>query len=79
MELAFQKKNWNVYTSDFFELIKRETVNQAVRVILPMAKKIIAAHNGEIKIESEEGKGTTITLKFPIIFSDNSKIPLMDS
>ncbi len=46
---------------------------------LPIAKKIIAAHHGEIKIESEEGKGTTITLKFPIIFSDNSKIPLMDS
>ncbi|MEH7115747.1 HAMP domain-containing histidine kinase [Neobacillus niacini] len=46
---------------------------------LPIAKKIIAAHHGEIKIESEEGKGTTVTLKLPISFSDNSKIPLIDS
>ena len=46
---------------------------------LPIAKKIIAAHNGEIKIESEEGKRTTVTLKLPINFSDNSKTPLIDS
>ena len=46
---------------------------------LPIARKIIAAHHGDIKIESEEGKGTTVTLKLPITFSDNSKIPLIDS
>jgi two-component system sensor histidine kinase ArlS len=46
---------------------------------LPIAKKIIAAHNGDMKIESEEGKGTTVMLKFPINFSDHSKIPLIYS
>lgn len=45
---------------------------------LPIAKKIIAAHNGDINIESTEGKGTTVTLKFPMNFLESSKIPLND-
>ena len=33
---------------------------------LAIAAKIIAAHNGKIAIDSEEGKGTTVTIEFPI-------------
>lgn len=33
---------------------------------LAIAKEIAAAHGGEIKIESEHGKGTLVTLKFPM-------------
>ncbi len=32
---------------------------------LPTVKKIVEAHKGNIKIESQPGKGTTVTLSFP--------------
>jgi signal transduction histidine kinase len=32
---------------------------------LPMAREIIQAHGGEIKVESEPGKGTTFELTLP--------------
>jgi len=34
---------------------------------LPTAKKIIQAHNGEIRVDSEVGKGTSFTLKLPLV------------
>ena len=33
---------------------------------LAIAKEIIEAHDGEIKLESEVGKGTLVTVKFPV-------------
>jgi two-component system sensor histidine kinase HydH len=33
---------------------------------LPIAKKIIDAHNGAISVESELGKGTSFTIKLPV-------------
>jgi len=32
---------------------------------LPLSKNLIAAHGGEIEIESEPGRGTTVTICFP--------------
>lgn len=34
---------------------------------LSIVQRIVAEHDGEIDIESEEGKGTTITMRFPIM------------
>ena len=34
---------------------------------LPTAKKIIQSHNGEIRVDSEVGKGTSFTLKLPLV------------
>jgi signal transduction histidine kinase len=33
---------------------------------LPMAKKAIAAHGGQIDVQSEINRGTQFTLEFPI-------------
>lgn len=62
----------NVYER-FFRVDKartRETGGSGLG--LPIARKIIAAHNGEIHIDSEEGKGTTVMLTFPITLSNDS-------
>ena len=39
---------------------------------LAYVKKIITLHEGDIKCESELGKGTTFTITLPILNEDNS-------
>ena len=34
---------------------------------LAYVKKIVDLHDGEIKVDSEYGKGTTFTIKLPVI------------
>ena len=36
---------------------------------LAYVKKIVDLHDGEIKVDSELGKGTTFTIKLPVIHS----------
>ncbi|WP_420319139.1 sensor histidine kinase [Ekhidna sp.] len=38
---------------------------QGIGLGLPVVKGFVSLNNGEIKVESEEGKGTSITLTFP--------------
>jgi two-component system, LuxR family, sensor kinase FixL len=42
---------------------------------LPLIKQIVSEHMGEISIESEIGKGTTVTMVFPVRWSGVNQAP----
>ena len=49
---------------------------------LPLVKQIVSEHLGEMVLESEEGKGTTVTIMFPVRWKEKqelSKYPLPSS
>ena len=37
---------------------------------LAYVKRVVDLHDGDIKVDSEQGKGTTFTIKLPIIKDD---------
>jgi signal transduction histidine kinase len=41
---------------------------------LPLVKQIVSEHLGEVMLESEEGKGTTVTITFPVRWKENQEI-----
>jgi len=59
-----------VYIDQVFEPFRQESLGystsyQGAGLGLPLAKKMVIKLNGDIKIESEKGSGTTVTLTFP--------------
>jgi signal transduction histidine kinase/CheY-like chemotaxis protein len=67
-----------VYINQVFEPFRQESLGystsyQGAGLGLPLAKKMSIKLNGDIKIDSEKGSGTTITLSFPT-FTINSQI-----
>ncbi|TCJ14433.1 PAS domain-containing sensor histidine kinase [Flaviaesturariibacter flavus] len=53
------------YREQVFELFKRLHTQSGRGVGLALCRKIAANHDGEITIESETGKGTTVTILLP--------------
>ncbi|UOK58551.1 ATP-binding protein [Bacillus sp. OVS6] len=50
----------------YFRGTNTEESTKGTGLGLAIAKQLILAHNGEIAVWSELGKGTVITLKFPL-------------
>ena len=73
-----------VYLNQVFEPFRQESLGystsyQGAGLGLPLAKKMSIKLNGDIKIESEKGSGTTITLSFPAFTNSNQpKIEIED-
>jgi signal transduction histidine kinase len=40
---------------------------------LAICKKFVDSHNGTIQVKSEEGKGTTFTVRLPIPIIENNR------
>lgn len=59
----FQKKLFSKFSQS--ASVPQETIKQGSGLGLYMVKGIIEAHQGTINVESEEGKGTTISFKLP--------------
>lgn len=54
------------YKEQVFELYRRLHPVSGRGIGLPLCKKVVENHNGSITIESEKGKGTTVTIMLPL-------------
>ena len=49
----------------------RERVSGGLGVGLALTKEIVGRHNGAIDVESELGKGTTFTIRIPLVHKES--------
>lgn len=64
--IGISKENLPFIFDEFFRVKSKETQHiSGTGLGLPIAKKIIEAHNGCVKVASEPGKGTTFSILLP--------------
>jgi two-component system sensor histidine kinase/response regulator len=64
--IGISKENLPFIFDEFFRVKSKETQHiSGTGLGLPIAKKIIEAHNGCVKVVSEPGKGTTFSILLP--------------
>lgn len=72
IEIIIKDTGCGIHPEDLYFIFKRfyrsrfSKDTQGVGLGLPLAKSIIEAHNGTIKVDSELGRGTTFTIDFLI-------------
>jgi PAS domain S-box-containing protein len=66
--VSFSDTGVGIAKEDMGKLFKPffTTKAQGVGLGLPVCKRLVEAHDGEITIESEEGRKTTVTVKIPL-------------
>lgn len=69
LEIKIRDTGIGIPKKDLKEIFKPfyTTKARGVGLGLPNAKRIVENHGGTIAVESEEGKGTTVTIRLPII------------
>ena len=65
---GIKKENMKKIFTPFFT-----TKAQGMGVGLPICKRFVDIHEGNIEVESEEGKGSTFTVKLPIHMNGGAK------
>jgi signal transduction histidine kinase len=64
--IGISRENLPFIFDEFFRVKSNQTQHIAGSGLgLPIAKRIIEAHNGQIQVESELGKGTTFRIFLP--------------
>ena len=67
LQVADQGIGFNVkYAEQAFELFKRLHAESGLGIGLSLCKKVTENHHGNIAIETEEGKGTIVTVLLPL-------------
>lgn len=51
---------------EFTQFERHQLEQQGLGLGLPLAREVIRTHNGTVSIESNEGEGTTVTVKLPV-------------
>ncbi len=65
-ELVYQKNRNNIFFERFYKAdSSRNRAYGGSGLGLAIVKKVLDLHQGEIKVESEEGKGTEFIVRMP--------------
>lgn len=54
----------------FYQVNNTSKTYEGTGIGLALLKELVALHQGKVKVESHEGKGTLFTLKFPIVIKE---------
>ncbi len=68
------EKFYEVQNSDYHSSSKRGFLGGSTGIGLPLIKGIVDAHKGYLKIDSKEGKGTTVSVYLPLDSIDNPDV-----
>ena len=83
IQILVKDNGCGIHPEDIHHIFKRfyrsrfSKDKQGIGLGLPLAKMIVEAHNGMIEVKSELGKGTCITIHFPVQEQDSE--PTVDS
>ena len=66
--MVFKKIKFRICLTNFIQQMNMEMQLQVRDCGLNIVKNIVDLHKGDIKIESEVGKGTKITIHLPLSF-----------
>lgn len=77
--IGIAKEDQNKVFEKFVQVYRKEDDYQGTGLGLTIVKKLVELFNGTIQLESEEGKGTTITFTLPLESDDSKAKSIIDN